>query len=188
MRIHTRWNKKDKQVSIGASAEALGMVVWQIAAKGTLTLENDGFDTTSEMGRLDVIMEYACFTVHIVDRMLYDKIDDARRQKFVVTMAKHFAHSYYDNRLDYEKEGDVVDDFKKHFIDTLNERNIEYGSCDYSKKEGISFTMKRLFGERVRAMMADKDNKWIPDYVIDQEVPNLHKALKRAMPGLLKAK
>ena len=188
MRIHTRWNSKDKNVSIGASAEALGVVVWRVAAKGTLNLENEGFNTTSEMGRLNVIMEYACFAVHMVDRMVYDKIDDERRHKFVVTMAKHFAHTYYDNRIDYEKEGEVIDDFKKYFIDTLNERNAEYGSCDFSKEEGIGFSMKRFFGEHVRQEMGEKDNKWIPDYIIDKEVPELYRTLKRAMPGLLKAK
>jgi hypothetical protein len=76
--VRTRWNSKDKKVSIGASAEALGVVVWRVAVKGTLNLENEGFNTTSEMGHLNVIMEYACFAVHMVDRMVYDKIDDER--------------------------------------------------------------------------------------------------------------
>ncbi len=188
MRVHTRWNSKDKQVSIGASAEALGVVVWRVAAKGTLNLENEGFDTTSELGRLEVITEYACFAIHLVDRMLYGKIDDERRQEFIVKMAKHFAHTYYDNRLDYEQEGEVVDDFKKHFIDILNARNAEYATCDYSEENGIGFSMKRFFAEHVRQVMAEKDNKWIPDYIIDKEVPELYQTLKRALPGITKIK
>ena len=49
---------------------------------------------------------------------------------------------------------------------------------------GPGFNLKRIFGNHVMAAMGAKDNKWIPDYVIDVESPKIIKGMNRVMTGM----
>jgi hypothetical protein len=60
----------------------------------------------------------------------------------------------------------------------------EYSDCSYDKKEGPGFNLKRIFGNNVMKVMGAKDNKWIPDYVIDVESPKVIKGINRVMTGM----
>ena len=82
------------------------------------------------------------------------------------------------NRADVQ-EGE----YRKDFINLLNERMGEYSECGFTNEDGPSFSMRRIAGNKVRDVMGDKDNKWIPDYVIDSEIPKMLLALKRVFKG-----
>ena len=43
----------------------------------------------------------------------------------------------------------------------------------------------RLLGEFVQKAMADKDSKWIPDYVIGNEAPRAYVSFKKAAEKML---
>jgi hypothetical protein len=54
----------------------------------------------------------------------------------------------------------------------------------YDQETGPGFSLKRILGNHVMHAMGAKDNKWIPDYVIDAESPKIIKGVNRVMKGM----
>jgi hypothetical protein len=75
VRIKSRWNQKERARSIQETASALGFIMWRIAQNALLSLENEGFQTDTQVQRLDVIEEFLAFLLHVVDRRVYDRMD-----------------------------------------------------------------------------------------------------------------
>ncbi len=180
-RLNPRWNLKDRDRSIYDAASAIAFNLWRIAAEGILHLENDGFETISQSQRLDVIAEFVSFMIHIADRMVYGKMSDEQRREFITTLASHLTTTMQSNRVDANGAGQ----YSKPFTDLLNLRMNDYSECSYSEQGGPGFSLKRIFGQHVRDKMGAKDNKWIPDYIIDAEAPMAVEALKGVLEEML---
>lgn len=180
MRVKAKWNKKNKVRTPAEIAGALAFTGWTIAGEVVLDLENEGFETQSNEQRLDVIAEVCFFMVSSVDRLVYEKFERDERAEFITAFAISLATTLQDNREDASGPGD----YKSGFINLLNARAGEYAQCSFSVDEGASFPMRRILGTYVMEAMGEKDNKWIPDYVIDLEAPKVISTLKRAMPSL----
>ena len=45
--------------------------------------------------------------------------------------------------------------------------------------------MRCLLGEHVMEMMGARDNKWIPDYIIGREAPEVEATLRQTLAGLV---
>ena len=178
-RLKTKWNQKDRQRTPEEIASVIGFNLWVLAGEACLFLENEGFETRSHSQRLDVIAEFVAFGAHIADRMVFGEMTAIEREVFINALGQHLADSMQDNRQDVSTN---VDD-RKTFINLLNDRMTEYSECGYSDEEGPSYSMRRIAGNHVQAVMGEKDNKWIPDYVIDSEIPKLLLALKRVFKG-----
>lgn len=181
VRLITRWNQKNRDRSLEQIASAVGVSIWKIASEGLLNLENEGFETISHSQRLDVIAEFVAFMIHISDRLVYGDMSDEERREFVTALALHLTGTMQDNRVDANGPGQYRDDF----IELLNSRMEDYSECSYSDQEGPGFSLKRILGESVRDKMGAKDNKWIPDYVIDAEAPKAVESLKKVLQGML---
>lgn len=181
VRLRTRWNQKNRDRSPRQIATAVGVNIWKIASEGLLNLENEGFETISHSQRLDVIGEFVAFLIHISDRLVFASLNDDERREFVTALALHLTDTMQDNRIDANGPGE----YRKAFIELLNERMDDYSECAYSDQEGPGFSLKRLLGERVRDQMGAKDNKWIPDYVIDAEAPKAVEALQNVLQSML---
>ncbi len=97
---------------------------------------------------------------------------------FINALGQHLADTMQSNRADVE-----AGEYRSDFINLLNERMNEYSECGYTNEDGPSYSMRRTAGNHVRDVMGDKDNKWIPDYVIDSEIPKMLLALKRVFKG-----
>ena len=156
------------------------LLAGKIGAEVVLNLENEGFETATQSQRLDVIAEVMCFLIQVVDRLSHDRQSDQQRQEFVIAFALALGNIMLDNRYDVEGDGP----HKEDFIALVNERGEAYSQCSFSVEDGAGFPMRRMLGEYVRQRMGDKDNKWIPDYVMDIEAPKAVSTLKRAMPSL----
>lgn len=180
MRIKAKWSKKTKVRTPAEIAGALAFTGWKIAGEVVLNLENEGFETQSNAQRLDVIAEICFFMVSSVDRLVYEKFGHEQRAEFITAFAMSLATTMQDNREDASGPGDYIPDF----IGLLNERAAVYADCNFSVDEGASFSMRRVLGGAVMEVMGEKDNKWIPDYIIDLEAPKVIATLKRAMPSL----
>ena len=180
-RVRTRWNIKDRIRSVEQIASALSVNIWRIASEGLLNLENEGFETISHSQRLDVIAEFVAFLIHVTDRLVYASMDQQDRHDFINALARHLTDIVQHNRVDANGPGN----YKNAFIELLNARMSDYSECSFSEEEGPGFSLRRTLGEHVRAQMGRKDNKWIPDYVMDSEVPKALASLKRAIGGLL---
>lgn len=180
-RLRTRWNLQDRSRTIEQSASGMGVNIWGIACDALLDLENEGFETTTHSQRLDVIAEFAAFLAHMTDRLVYQDLSDEDRYHFVTSLVLHVADTMQDNRADAHGPGE----HRQAFVDLVNDRMSDYSECAFSEQDGPSFTLKRILGDYVRIQMGPKDNKWIPDYVIDAEVPKAMKALKQALRGMI---
>ncbi len=180
-RLKTRWNLKDRDRSLEEIASAVGVNIWRIAGEGLLNLENEGFETISHSQRLDVIGEFVAFLVHMTDRLVYGKFAEGQRRKIISAVASHLTQVMQDNRVDANGPGQ----YREPFIELLNSRMEDYSDCSFSEQEGPGFGLRRIFGDYVRQKMGAKDNKWIPDYVMDVEVPKAMASLNRVLQGML---
>lgn len=180
-RLRTRWNQKDRERSTDQVASAVGVGLWRIASEALLNLENEGFETISHAQRLDVIAEFLAFLVHVTDRLVYGRFQEQQRREFIIALAKHLTDLMQDNRLDASGPGQ----YRESFVSLLNTRMEDYSECSFSSTDGPGFSLKRILGEQVRDRMGAKDNKWIPDYVMDAEVPKALDALQKVLEGML---
>lgn len=179
-RLKSKWNQKNRERTPEQIASAVSSNIWLLAAEGCLNMENYGFETNTQSQRLDVISEYLAFSLHLVDRMTYGELEEEERVRFINALGVCLANLLYENRMDANGPGD----HRKVFITLLNERMDEYSDCSYDKEEGPGFNLKRIFGTNVMKVMGAKDNKWIPDYIIDAESPKVIKGINRVMTGM----
>lgn len=177
-RLKTKWNQADRKRKPEEIAGVIGFNLWVLAGEACLFLENEGFETQSHFQRLDVMAEFAAFGAHVADRMVFDEMTAAEREQFINALGQHLADTMQSNRQDVQ-----AGDYRSDFINLLNERMNEYSECSYTHENGPSFSMRRMVGNHVQEVMGEKDNKWIPDYVIDSEIPKLLLALKRVFTG-----
>ena len=177
-RLKTKWNQADRKRKPEEIAGVIGFNLWVLAGESCLFLENEGFETESRFQRLDVIAEFVAFGAHVADRMVFDEMTASEREIFINALGQHLADTMQSNRADVE-----AGEYRSDFINLLNERMNEYSECDFTNEDGPSYSMRRIAGTHVQKMMGDKDNKWIPDYVIDSEIPKLLLALKRVFKG-----
>ncbi len=177
-RLKTKWNDKKRARKPQEIAGVIGFNLWVLGGEACLFLENEGFETATHGQRLDVIAEFAAFGAHIADRMLFDELTASEREVFINALGHHLADTMQSNRQDVE-----AGDHRSEFINFLNERMSEYSEYGYTDENGPSFSMRRITANHVQAVMGDKDNKWIPDYVIDSEIPKLLLGLKRVFKG-----
>jgi len=180
VRIRSHWNKKNKERSLEEIAGALAFIEWRIAAKALLDLENEGFQTDTQLQRLDVLQELCAFLIHVTDRLVHDTMDEEERQRFIVALALKTADTYHDNRIDSEGRGK---DFRKPFIEVLNARMSDYAEFVFEdRKPGYAF--KRYLGEAVTGKMGERDKKWISEQVMEIEVPDMLKTLEKGLKDL----
>lgn len=183
MRIKSKWHKKDKTHTVEEVAAALAFIAWRIAQNGTLSLENNDYQTDTNTQRLNIMAEFLSFTIHIIDRMTIDNFTDAERQRFMTELAIKSAKNMEDNKRDLVGPGE----YRQEFIDVLNQRMSDYADFQYNADEdGPSFPMRRFFGDLVTAQMGEKNKKWVASQIIDIEVPELLSSLNRAVPNLFK--
>ena len=180
MRIKTRWNDKKKARSLEEIAGALAFTEWRIAGKALLDLENEGFQTDTQLQRLDVLQEFCAFLIHVTDRLVHTYMADEERQPFIIALALKLADTYHDNRVDSEGRGQ---DFRKPFIELINKRMADY--AEFRFEDGApGYAFKRYLGECVTNTMGPKDRKWISDQVMEIEVPAMLKTLRKGLNDL----
>ncbi len=180
MRVKSHWNVKGKKRSLEEVAGALAFIEWRIAGNSVLSLENEGFETTTNMQRLDVFQELTAFLIHVTDRLVHESMPAEKRQKFIVGLALKTADYYHDNRVDAEGRGK---DFRKPFIEILNDRLADYAEFSFEDGEP-GYAFRRYLGEAVTKVMGAKDSKWITDQVMEIEVPKMLKPLKKGLHDL----
>ncbi len=183
MRVKSKWHNKDKTHSVEELGGAFAFIAVRIAQNGTLNLENNDFQTDTAAQRIEIMTEFLCFTVHIIDRMTIEKFDDNERQRFMTELSIKCAKHIEDNKRDLVGPGD----YRQDFVDRLNQRMSDYAEFQYNEDEGgPSFPMRRFFGDLVTEQMGEKNKKWVAQQVMDVEVPELLESLDKALPNLFK--
>ena len=179
-RLKGGWNQRGRARSLQEIGSAISFNIWQIAGQGVLELENEGFQTDTQAQRLDVLEELCAFLIHVTDRLVHGQMDDQERERFIVALALKTADTYHDNRVDAEGRGR---DFRQPFIDKLNVRMAEYAGFRFESAEP-GYAFKRFLGECVTNTMGPRDRKWISDQVMEIEIPEMLKTLKKGLKDL----
>jgi hypothetical protein len=103
-----------------------------------------------------------------------------QRQTFITAYALKLA-DYMQENMDDLAGADK--DYRKVFIDVLNERMGDY--ADFNFSEGVpGYAFKRYLGEKVTESMGPRDRKWISDQVMEIEVPEMLKSLNKGIGDL----
>jgi hypothetical protein len=179
VRVKSRWSNKGRERSLDEIGGAAAFILWRIAQQGTLNLENEGFQTDTNAQRLDVIAEFLAFLVHLADRIKAEQLELEERQEFITSLARHLADQMQINRTDAQGKGE----YRRDLVNLLNERAADYAEFSMTDAQP-GYAFRRYFGEKVRAVMGEKDNKWITDQVMDVEVPEVLKPLNKALREL----
>lgn len=178
MRMRTKWHDKERTVSIDEKANTMAFISWRIAAALVLNLENENFQTDTHKQRLDVIREALAFLVSVTDRLVVEQMTAEERQEFVAKYAVKLSKTFQENCEDLLGRDT---DYKKDFIDVLNQRLNAYAECSWvDDKQMPGFQYKRDFGDNLSREMGERDNKWITDQVIEIEVPDMMENLKKS--------
>lgn len=181
MRIRSKWSAKNRDRTPEEIAGVVGFIAWRICTQAVLELENNNFQTDTQVQRLAIIWEFAAFLIHITDRMMFDRMDEEERAVFISAMAKAMAQTMQDNMEDFLGNGY----YKPDLINTLNLRMNEYSKFGYSEESGPSFPMLRYFGECVTTVIGERQKKWVTTQIIDIEAPDAITTLKRGIANLL---
>jgi len=181
VRVKNKWNQTASARSIAQMANAIAASCFKLAVQVVLNLENDNFETSTQGQRIDVMEELICFLAHVVDRRIFTVASAEQRNEFMSALVKDLARLLEDSRFDVQGEGD----YRPAFIDKANIRSSDYARFSFSEQEGSSFAMRCELGNRVQASMGERDNKWIPDYIVGREAPEIESSIIRSLQGLV---
>ncbi|HHB92432.1 MAG TPA: hypothetical protein ENK59_04370 [Thioploca sp.] len=176
MRIKSKWNKRAKSQSIEEIAKAVGFISWQIATNSLLELENNGYETNSQIQRLKIIQEILVFLVQVADRLVYENLNIEQRKLFITTLAFYVADTLIDNQKDV---GNFVG--RNVFIDLLNQRSENYSELSFNNGEA-GFDFLRYFGEQMSIIF--QDNHFVSQQIVDIEGPDIVEKLQKGIKSL----
>jgi len=117
---------------------------------------------------------------HHLRREFPDGCSDNRGQ-FISALVKDMARMLEESRIETGQAGN----HQTPFIDRCNLRTQEYSEYNFSLEEGASFAMRCVLGGHISEQMGARDNKWIPDYIIGREAPEIEATLRLSLSGLV---
>jgi len=171
--IKTRWRKKGPR-SLAERAGVIGANVWKLALEFFKHMEKDGFRFGSDRLVTNVLTEFIAFLVQLVDRKVYGRLSEADRAALVAEVVRHLAATMENNQLDLFGPGG----YRKPFIDAMNARFGEYAELEYRDGEP-GYACVRFFASRVSDAMAEGDNRWVIEQVMDVEAPEMVRLVKK---------
>ncbi|MEW6687606.1 MAG: hypothetical protein AB1452_00815 [Pseudomonadota bacterium] len=171
--IKTRWRKKGPR-SLAERASVIGANVWKLALEFFKHLEKDGFRFGSDRLVTNVLGEFIAFLVQLVDRSVHGRVSEADRAALVAEVVRHLAATMENNQLDLFGPGE----YRKPFIEAMNARFAEYAEFEYKEGEP-GYACLRYFATRVSDVMAEGDNRWVVEQMMDVEAPEMVRLAKK---------
>lgn len=165
--VKTRWRKKGPR-TVEERAGVIGANVWKIALEIFKHMEKEGFRFGSDRMTTEVIAELIAFQVQLADRAVYGRLGEAERAALIGEVVRHLAATMENNQRDLFGPGE----YRKPFIDRLNERFADYAGFEYRGAEP-GYACLRFFATRVADAMAAGDNKWVVEQVMEIEAPEM---------------
>jgi hypothetical protein len=122
----------------------------------------------------EVIAESIAFLVQLADRAVYGRLAEEERAALIGAVVRHLAATMENNQRDLLGPGE----YRKPFIDLLNERFGEYAGFEYRDGEP-GYACLRFFAAKVADAMAGGDNKWVIEQVMEIEAPEMVRLVKK---------
>jgi hypothetical protein len=174
--IKTRWRKKGAR-TLAERAGVIGANLWKISLEIFKHMEKEGFRFGSDRLTTTVLSEFIAFLVQLVDRAVYGRLSEGDRAALGAEVVGHLAATMANNQLDLFGPP-AYGDYRKPFIDMLNLRFGEYAEFEYRGGEP-SYACLRFFAARVADAMAEGDNKWVVEQMIDIEAPEMVRLVEK---------
>lgn len=171
--VKTRFRKKGPR-TIEERAGVIGANVWKIALEVFRHMEKEGFRFGSDRLTTEVITEFIAFLVQLADRAVYGKLAEDERAALIGALVRHLAATMENNQQDLFGPGE----YRKPFIDRLNARFGEYAGFEYRDGEP-GYSCLRYFAGKVADAMAEGDNKWVVEQMIDIEAPEMVRLVRK---------
>lgn len=182
--LRAKWRRDNiKPRAVAEQAGALAFIAWRIAHETAMTLHGENYVYRDDNQRLDVIAEFLAFITHIIDRIAYERLPQATRDKLINTMGAKLADHIADNRQDWQGAAD----HRAPFIELLNRRCNEYAEEGFTP-DGPGYGLYRHAGHCVQSHMMESDahdNRWVIDQVMQVEGPEIYQKIAGAMENLL---
>ncbi|MCK5727370.1 MAG: hypothetical protein KAH22_11165 [Thiotrichaceae bacterium] len=181
IRIKTKWSKEEREVSVEDSVGVLAFNAWKIGMQVLLEIENENFQTDTQMQRIAIMEEVMALMIHSLDRMVYHTVDDDDRAHLITMYAKKIADHIQDNARDFDGPGD----YRSPFITKLNERMADYAETSWNdEKIEPNFNMSRLFAGHIAETLGPRDRKWVMDYIQQVLTPDFMTLYKKAIRSI----
>ncbi|CAB9541464.1 hypothetical protein BROOK1789B_1927 [Bathymodiolus brooksi thiotrophic gill symbiont] len=178
MRVKSKWHKSQVK-TIEDIGGAMAFICWRITKNHLEDLINEGFVIEKEQV-FNVIIEYLCFLIQSIDRLVFKTLNTKQRQELINKLAKQSAFYYQENKTERIGEGNHW----KSFINTYNQRSKDYSDYDFTSNEP-SYHFLRYFSEKVKLAMTDVDAKWIVQQMIEIQAPKAFKKIAQSVDDLV---
>ncbi|MCG6971382.1 MAG: hypothetical protein LJE85_16570 [Gammaproteobacteria bacterium] len=188
VRLKTKWHKsKRERRSKRASrpktlqdlSSVIAMNIWKLAKEAFTHMEKEGFRFREDTQAIDTINEFIYYQLHIVDRLIYEKIAEEERAPFITAVATQLAETVAENQEELLGPGEYV----QSFMDTMNERFKNYAECRFDNGPGFEFT--RYLALNVAQHLTLTDDKWVVEQVMDIEAPPVAEKIQRVTEDVL---
>ncbi|UCH53446.1 MAG: hypothetical protein JSW09_01135 [Pseudomonadota bacterium] len=179
LRLKTKFRTRGPK-TIEQRAGVVAFNLWKVSQETYRHMSKEGFKFERPPEIAAAITEILAFLVQVADRLVYGKLSEDDRARFITALCKQLAQTMQANQAEVMGPGDHV----STFIDTLNERFQDYAEFDYTT-DGPSYHFLRYFGERMSAALAPGDNKWVVEQVMDIEAPEAIKYTRRLVHEVL---
>jgi hypothetical protein len=190
VRLKTRWHRSrrsrkniegsKKPKTVEDLAGVIAFNIWKLAQEIFRHMAKEGFAFNDDQV-MTVITEVVAFLTQIADRMVYGKLSDEERARFVNAVAQNLVRTAQANQEELYGPGD----YAGPFVTVLNERFAEYAECSYDEESGPGYAFRRLLGEKVYEAMATTDNKWVIEHVMEIETPDAVKNMRRLVTDVM---
>ncbi len=182
-RVKTVWFKKEGERHAEEIATALATTIWRMADRAIDNLSKADYDIITPQRGFKIIGELTAFAVHYVDRLIFERMNDAKRGEMISALGVRLAEILEDNILEFtEGEKDPDYDYQQGYIDMLNARMVEYAHYDFPD-DRPSFQALRFLSLQIREGMEARDQSWIQDQIMDIEMPEILGTVKKQVDG-----
>jgi len=184
LRVKTTWFKKEgEQRDPTEVATVIASTLWRLCDRAIDNLSHADFDIITPQRGFRIIGELACFLVHYVDRLAFNRMDDEQRQEVVSAVGLRLAEIMEENILDFsDGEKDPEYDYQAGFIELINRRMGDYSEFDFPEDKA-SFPALRFLSLQIREVMEQSDQTWIQDQIMDIEMPEMMGTVKKSVEG-----
>lgn len=181
IRLKTKWNHQTREVSLADTVSVLAFNAWKIGMQALLEIENQNFQTDTQLQRMAIMEEVMAFLVHVLDRIAYAELEEADRQQLLSHFALKLADHIQDNTRDFAGQGD----YRNPFINKLNKRLADYAETSWDQAEQLpGFSMGLSFGQYIAASLGPRDQQWVLDYIQRTLMPEILEPYKRVLARL----
>jgi len=190
IRMKTKWHRSKrsqrnmegsrKERTMTDLAGIIAFNIWKLTREIYTNMEKDGFLFGEDKQVINMFIEIIAFMIQVGDRTVYGKLTEEERQEFVSAMALDLADMLETNQRELLGEGD----YRGAIIEKLNARFGDYSECPYDD-DGPSYEFRRLLALSISQVMAETDNKWVLEQIMDIEVPKALKTLQRMLKDVL---